>query len=165
MIEQQNGEIVIRRDANTAAEEAHFEACYAEVEVALHDLQTLFEMENRLLQGGRRRELADHQGRKEDLTAAFRTLMGRLLETPQFLQGEANTRRRELGERIKGLQRLMGDNRVLLNAAKVATFRRIEAAVEARRQQMEANLPYGSNGTRDRNVPPPIPSAVSTRKI
>ena len=165
MSNRTESEIVIPREVHSPAAEAAFEASYTEVEKALTDLFALFEHENMLLQAGQRRQLAGLQEHKEHLTTAFRERMGELLQRPQYLQGGGNSRREVLSHRIKGLQRLMADNRVLLNAAKVATFRRIEAAVEVRRRQMECDQRYGSDGGRDTDLPIRVPSAISDRKI
>jgi len=158
-------EIVIPREAHSPAAEAAFEASYTAVETALTDLFALFEHENMLLQAGQRQQIAGLQDHKEHLTTAFRERMGALLERPQYLQGGGDSRREALGDRIKSLQRLMADNRVLLNAAKVATFRRIEAAVEARRRQIEAGQGYGSDGARNGSGTEDAMGAVTSRKI
>ena len=88
-----------------------------------------------------------------------------MLERPEFRQGEDNTNRNALVERIKQVQKLLSENRLLLNASKVATYRRIEAAVEARRQLAGAGQRYESSGVCDAGLGTALRSAVMSRKI
>lgn len=146
MVKLQEIEEPLGNDARREVDESQFNACLAEFLAATRSLETLIEVENDLLRNGRRAGLGAHQDRKEVLTAELRTLFPKLLEMPQMLQGPNNAKYDLLIDRIKGVQRLLGDNRLLLNAAKVATFKRIEAAVEVRRQQIESGRRYGDAG-------------------
>lgn len=146
MMKQQEIEDVPGDDASQSVDENRFNACLAEFLAATRSLATLIEVENDLLRNGKRAGLGTHEDRKEMLTAELRTLFPKLLEMPQMLQGPNNAKYDLLIDRIKGVQRLLNDNRMLLNAAKVATFKRIEAAVEVRRQQIESGRRYGDAG-------------------
>lgn len=129
-----------------AEDDSLFNAHYAEFMATTQSLEDLLEIENDLLRHGKRMGLSTHQDRKEALAGELRTLFPKLLERPELLQGPHNAKRDQLIERVKHVQRLLSDNRALLNASKVATFRRIEAAVEARRQSIESGRRYDGSG-------------------
>lgn len=124
----------------------HAQAYFAEALTAIEELRELFEKENSRLRDGRGEGPAAYQVRKEELGEALRGLTTKLFEAPDFLQGHDNPRRTVLIERVEALRKLTGENRMLLNAAKVATFRRIEAVVQARRRLIENCRPYGRSG-------------------
>lgn len=153
------------RQHNDLGDAQHFARSYTQFLAAVRALEELLKQENALLRTGQAQGLDGQLDRKQDLAGPLRALFAEVLESPEFLQGEDNANRDVLVEHIKQVQKLLGDNRVLLNASKVATYRRIEAAVEARRQLDGAGQRYESSGARDGGLHTALSSAVMSRKI
>ncbi|HIC79614.1 MAG TPA: hypothetical protein EYH07_09415 [Kiloniellaceae bacterium] len=165
MVKLQEIEQAAGGEATQNADENQFNACLAEFLAMTRSLETIIEVENDLLRNGKRASLGAQQDRKEALTAELRVLFPKLLEMPQMLKGPDNAKYDLLVDRIKGVQRLLADNRMLLNAAKVATFKRIEAAVEVRRQQIESGRRYGNAGDVEQDTVRVDPILMPSRKV
>ena len=138
---------------------------FAEALSTIEELHELFERENSRLRDGRGEGSSACQLRKEELSETLHGLMARLFEIPDYLQGLENPKRAVLIGRIEVLRQLTGENRMLLNAAKVATFRRIEAVVQARRRLIENGRPYGKSGEIEKLISGVPLSAAVARKI
>lgn len=165
MIATENDSNAVGQHEGVSADGEHFASSYVEFLTAVRGLEALLQRENALLRAGQAQELDAQSDRKQELTGPLRALFAKLLEKPEFLQGEENAKRQVLVDHIKQVQKLLSDNRVLLNASKVATYRRIEAAVEARRQLAGAGQRYESTGACDPGLHAAISSAVMSRKI
>lgn len=146
-------------------ESERFAGSYVEFLASVRGLEELLKRENALLRAGQAQELDAQSDRKQELAGPLRALFAKMLERPEFLQGEDNANRDALVEHIKQVQKLLSENRLLLNASKVATYRRIEAAVEARRQLAGAGQRYESSGVCDAGLGTALRSAVMSRKI
>lgn len=127
-----------------------FETWYADFLSATEALQALIEVENECLKTGKRKGIDAKDDRKEELCEVLRGLLTNLIGAGQFLEGRQMGKCERMVEQVKGIQRLLGENRLLLNAAKVSTYRRIEAAVEARRQETLSSRRYDDTGGADR---------------
>ena len=165
MIDQKAGQQATMPLPGTGRAKEDAAQYFAEALSIIEELRDLFEKENSRLRDGRGEGSSACQVRKEELSEFLHGLMAKLFEIPDYLQGLDNPKRAVLIGRVEELRKLTGENRMLLNAAKVATFRRIEAVVQARRRLIENGRPYGKSGEIERLISGVPLSAAVARKI
>jgi hypothetical protein len=113
----------------------------------------VIEEENRILSQGMPASLASTSARKNELADQFERWANRV-RTAQIEIGRVDTEMRaKLLESTKALRAVMEQNVVWLRIAMEASRRRVEAVMNAIREQISSNSPYGANGrVQDRKV-------------
>lgn len=112
----------------------------------MQKMASVIDEENSILSQGIPASLASTSARKVELADRFEEWVARVRnEQVQISHADVNVRMRLLAG-TKALRAVMDENVVLLRIAMEASRRRVEAVMNAIREQISSNSPYSANG-------------------